>query len=393
MKFSLSVATLAFIVAGPIGLSAASSGADEFRFEPTALPAPLLEDGKPNAVIEASGVEPIGDGRRFLVAHDKAPALHIVDLATGRLVGAPINSPKFPPATKTGPKWEGMARDSEGNYYVIGAHNGKTDEERATKSYLLRFRLKDGDADSPAVDDATVVRWEVARALVSALKADGLDEGRVAARKVEGLAVRDREDGGRTRRELVIGLREPSDRVRAYSADVTDASPGSELELKPAFAFEADPREGVESQLTTLEYVPALGGFLVVTAAEDTSNAFHGNTLYFVDGGTGRATRVATFEVAMKAEGLAVLGVDLAGGRTAVKLLITYDNDPHATKIPSRYQTATLVREPRWVLPAESRERHLEGAGVGGDGGVGRLLGLGVVGAGDALGLAEMAFP
>src|SRR5262249_41108714 len=31
--------------------------------------------------------------------------------------------------------------------------------------------------------------------------------------------------------------------------------------------------------------------------------------------------------------------------KTSVKLLITYDNDPHATKIPSRFQTATLVRE------------------------------------------------
>ena len=47
----------------------------------------------------------------------------------------------------------------------------------------------------------------------------------------------------------------------------------------------------------------------------------------------------------MKAEGLAVLGAEKTGERTAVKLLITYDNDPHATKIPSRLQTVTLVRE------------------------------------------------
>ena len=47
----------------------------------------------------------------------------------------------------------------------------------------------------------------------------------------------------------------------------------------------------------------------------------------------------------MKAEGLAVLGAEKDGPRTAVKLLITYDNDPHATKIPSRFQTVTLVRE------------------------------------------------
>jgi hypothetical protein len=337
-------AARAAVVLGSLGLLVGTTRADEFRLEPTSLPAPLLEDGKPNVVIEASGVEPIGDGRRFLVAHDKAPALHVVDLATSRLVGAPIGSAKFPAQTATGPKWEGMARDDQGNYYIIGAHNGKIDDERATKSHLLRFRLKDNSGDVPAVDDASVVRWEVARALEAALKADGLDEERVAKRKVEGLAVRERSG----RLELVIGLREPGDRVRAYEADVTNASPGSELELKPAFSFEAEPREGVESQLTTLEYVPALGGFLVVTASEDASNAFHGNTLYFVaDGETARATKVATFEVAMKAEGLAVLGVDRARPRTAVKLLITYDNDPHATKIPSRYQTATLVREPR----------------------------------------------
>ena len=91
---------------------------------------------------------------------------------------------------------------------------------------------------------------------------------------------------------------------------------------------------------------PALGGSLVVTASEDEDNAFHGNTLWFVaDGEAGQARKVATFEVAMKAEGLAILGVEKTARRTAVKLLITYDNDPHATKIPSRFQTVTLVSE------------------------------------------------
>jgi hypothetical protein len=49
----------------------------------------------------------------------------------------------------------------------------------------------------------------------------------------------------------------------------------------------------------------------------------------------------------MKCEGLAVLGVDGDAHRTAVKLLFTFDNDPHATRIPSRFSTATLVRETR----------------------------------------------
>jgi hypothetical protein len=313
--------------------------ADEFRFEPLTLPAPLTVDGKVDTIIEASGVEPIGDGRRVLVAHDKSAPLHVVDLATGAVVGAPLTSPKFPATSKTGPKWEGMARDAKGNFYVIGAHSGKLDDERETKSVLVRFRLK--DSDSPAIDDDSIVRWNISHSLPAALKAAGVDAAGVAKRKIEGLTIRER-DG---RRELAIGLREPGDKVRAFVADITNARPDAELELKPLFAFEADPREGVQSQLTSLEYAPTLGGFLVATASEDAVNAFHGNTLYFVaDGETAKARKLATFEVAMKCEGLAVLDSQTNDGETTVKLLITYDNDPHATKIPSRYQTARLIR-------------------------------------------------
>ena len=215
-----------------------------------------------------------------------------------------------------------MARDSEGTYYLIGAHTGKTDEERATKNVLIRFRLKDGDP--PAIDDASITSWHLARSLEAALKTEGLSAEQVAKRKVEGLTIRERKaEGGPARRELLIGLREPTDKVRVFSADITAApSPDAELELKPAFAFAAEPREGVPSELTSLEYVPALEGFLVVTASEDEANAFHGNILWFVpDGETSRARKVATFEVAMKAEGLAILGVEQNGpadGRQAL---------------------------------------------------------------------------
>jgi hypothetical protein len=241
-----------------------------------------------------------------------------------------------------------MARDGEGSYYVIGAHVGKTDEERATKSVLLRFRLQDGDV--PAIDAASVIRWDIARSLESALLALGLGAQDVAKRKIEGLAIRESpRAGGSPGRELVIGLREPSDKVRAFAADITSTPPpDAELQLKPLFVFEAESREGVTSQLTSLEHVPALSGFLVLTASEDEENAFHGNILWFIpDGETGRARKVATFEVAMKAEGLAVLGAEKDTQRTAVRLLIAYDNDSHATRIPSRFQTVLLVRELR----------------------------------------------
>jgi hypothetical protein len=322
--------------------------AGDLQLESVTLPAPLVVDGTINVVIEASAVEPLGDRNRLIVAHDKHPALFIVDARSGRIVGAPMSSPRFPQPAGAGPKWEGMARDSAGNVYLIGAHNGKTDEERTTKSVLIRFRLDDGDP--PAIDDASIIRWDIARTLVGALSAQGLSDKQVARRKIEGLAIREHTPaGGSARRELVIGLREPDDKVRAFVTDITaPPSPDAELELKPLFTFEAESREGVPSQLTSLEYVAALGGFLVVTASEDSSNAFHGNILWFVaDDKLAAPQKVATFEVAMKAEGLAVLGVEQLADRTAVKLVITYDNDPHATKIPSRIQTATLVRRAR----------------------------------------------
>ena len=232
--------------------------ADDFHLESVALPVPLLDGAKVNTVIEASGVEPIGDGRRLLVAHDKDPALYIVDTLNGRILGEPLTSPHFPKKNEGGPKWEGMARDSDGNFYLIGAHNGKTDEERATKSVLIRFRLTNGDL--PTIDDASVTTWNVARSLEAGLKAEGMTPEQVGKRKVEGLSIREQKsDGAPARRELFIGLREPKDKIHVFVADITATpSPDAELELKPAFSFPADKREGEASELTSLEYVPEL---------------------------------------------------------------------------------------------------------------------------------------
>ena len=300
----------AAIALGLTCLLAAPALAHHWRLEKATLPTPFLRGDRVDVVIEPSGVEPIGDGRRVLVAHDNAASLHVVDVATGRARRRADHLAEVPPTSKLGPKWEGMALDSEGNYYLVGAHSGKTDEERAASGVLLRFRLQGGEL--PAIDDASVVRWDIARSLEAALKAQGLDAKQVAKRKIEGLAIR---EAGGPPPSWSSASSMPDDKVRAFAADITAApSPDAELELSPLFTFDAGAREGVAAQLTSLEYVPALGGFLVVTASEDEDNAFHGNTLWFVpDGETRRAREVATFEVAMKAEGLAVLGVESAG--------------------------------------------------------------------------------
>ena len=51
----------AALILGMIGLAPARAVADELRLESSSLPAPLIDNGKVNTVIEASAVEPIGD--------------------------------------------------------------------------------------------------------------------------------------------------------------------------------------------------------------------------------------------------------------------------------------------------------------------------------------------
>jgi hypothetical protein len=332
----LRVATVAL---GLAGLFAVAAKAHHYRLESATPPAPFLRDRQADAVIEPSAVEPLLDGRRVLVANGKSAALHVVDLATGTLLGSPLGSPKFPLTTGSGPRWEDMALDTEGDYYLVGSHTAKSDEERAARDSVVRFRLRGGDP--PAIDDASVVCWDITRPLEAALRAQGLDPARNAERQVEGLAVLE----GGARRELVIGLRKPDDKVRAFVADITDEpSPDAKLELRPLFAFDAGRRDGVPAQLTLLEYVPAMGGLLILTTTVVADNTFHGNTLWYIaNGETQQARALATFEEGMKAGGLAVLGVKQGGLGTTIKLLMTYAHDQHGTRIPSKFQTATIV--------------------------------------------------
>ena len=340
--------------------------ADDIAVEPVTLPAPFFEDaGSPTPtyhldnILEASGVEPIRDGRLLLVAHDKKVPLRVIEAATGRQVGPLLTCDEFPVETPKSSKWEGMARDSEGNFYVVGSHSGKTQDERDQHAKLLRFRLKtqsgnSGSADIVAIDKASVISWQLAAPLIQALEHEGLGTKAVDQRKIEGLAIREQPgSAGKVRCELVIGLRQPDDLVRAFVTDISvPPAPDGKLPLARLFAFDAGDREGVRCQLTSMEYLPTWKGFLVVTATEDEQNAFHGNTLWFVsderiarsNGSPLQADKAWTFEAAMKAEGLCIMPQPDGSDASTVRLLVTYDNDPHATHIPSRFQLINLIR-------------------------------------------------
>ncbi len=354
-KTTRGLALLGLIVGG-----SATSRADTIRVEAEGLPVPLHRPGasesEPIQVdpkVEASAVEPIGDGKFVLIAHDKASEFYAVETATGRIVGEPVTSDALPATTASGPKFEGMARDSKGNFYAIGSHSGKTDEERGQRAHLVRFRFR-GDirpGEVPKVDPASVVKFDAAASLRAAL---GKESGEVDRLKIEGLAIRELAgpDGKSSRTQVVVGLREPTDLVRVFAAEIKDDQPaGSSLAFEKLFAFDAGRREGVQATLTSLLYVPDWRGFFVLTATEDKDNAFHGNTLWFLPddaipkAGPARPVRAHDFEVAMKAEGLADLPQPGKGASpTTVRLVVAFDNDAKSTHMPSRLQVLRVSR-------------------------------------------------
>lgn len=291
--------------------------------------------------IEVSAVAALGND--LLIADDKKRDLVVFDLSGQEK--SRLSANVFPER----PKWEALARDDRENFYVIGSHQSEAN------STLWRFRVRSG-AGSLTVED--VVRLDVNNALSTL----GLRREDV---KVEGLAVRVLGEGERLRRELVIGLRRPSDLIRAFAADITslpdqpeNGSP-IELGLTPLFTFKAGEQGGVPLELSSLEHVPAWNGFLIVTSTEDERNAFHGNVLWFLpdaeaSGGRpaaprklwlfglspseGRTSRMG------KAEGLVVLEADSAQeGHGLASLALVYDNDAEVTGIPSLLQRLTLV--------------------------------------------------
>jgi hypothetical protein len=101
------------------------------------------DTGREDKRIEPSGVAPIGDGSLLLVACDKNDSLLVVEAAP-----AQVKQWLSPGTFDNRPKWEDLARDDEGNYYVIGSRFVDEPAEAGAQrkfmdvSRLLRFRCK-----------------------------------------------------------------------------------------------------------------------------------------------------------------------------------------------------------------------------------------------------------
>jgi len=337
-----------------------------------ATPAPVSlknSDDSENQTIEPSAVEPIGGGKFLLVADDKddgnGNSLKIIETSTGKVLKTLT---KIQSSDKN-PKWEALAKDEQENYYVIGSHNNADAQKLARRSLMFRFRLNnemEQDAAKIEIDAASVRELDVKESLTALQLYSTVPANNKV--KIEGLAVRKTVCG----QELIIGFREPfditkADTVKVYSAiipnDAFESKAIIKLSLKPLFQLNAEKTaDKTPFQLSSIEYVQDLKGFLVLTSTEtkDASNkaVSHGNALWFVSDEmieTARPTnfsesyktaptqKVLKFQPSMKAEGICLLS---KRNQKTFRFALVFDNDAEETKIGGKMQFIELSTAP-----------------------------------------------
>ncbi len=288
---------------------------------PLTTTGPLLSfvrDGKEAKEIEASGIEPVGDGT-FIVADDRKR-----DLVTVDSQGHVLNSLKLPSQLGEYPKWEAMAKDGD-DYYVIGSHQAER------WSHLMRFRVT-GKQKEMSIDQ------------VSEYKLD-LGPCKLPNLRIEGLAIQ--------RKQLVVGLREDSEWARVCAGDLPTGS-NHTISLKPLFAVKTPRTQKADWHLAALDYVSGRG-YLVLMSTEYGNNEFDGNKIWFVSDRALADKKTATspdgykqiidapascpFQLDMKAEGIAVTSTS---GDT-FSVIIVFDNDNGVTGKPSKLQFAKFT--------------------------------------------------
>lgn len=258
----------------------------------TSAPPVALSDER----IEPSGIVPFTGTNQLLVADDKQQGLLVVDSTNGKIIGD-----RLPVGTvEKNLDWEAMAKDPEGNYYLIGS-----------RSQLFTFHF-DGR-------QATKIN-PTSKPLNTKLEIEGL-----AVRKLDGVT------------EISFGSRDRSGEIKIYRSALDSAS---QLSPTPFFKFKTQMTQAVGWHLSSIEYVPELRGFLIITTTENSrDNTFYGNRLWFVPEEDlprtpPKPNDVFTdvnplgsdvFEKEMKAEGLTVLSYD--SKKNAVTVAIVYDND------------------------------------------------------------------
>jgi hypothetical protein len=343
-----------FVIVGLASQSFSQTVQVERAEKPIPFPGPSAGDAPP----EISAVEFIDNaGVLLLTADDENKKLAIVKSSGGETTLVKLRD--FPDGK---PKFEGLARDELGIFYVLGGHAvkaGETDPKKLkVRSSIFRFELSSMGTDPSAIkiDPTKVVELDIKEALKSFGYSAVIAENKV---KLEGLAIRAIKGAGNSEssRELFVGLREPGSPVRILVFDITNSAKTtfSKSDIKQVITFDAGKSENVDFLLSSIEYIPEWNGFVILTSTENPADSsFHGNALWFlpekqiapVDGKPSEPIkvnpqRVWLFEKNMKAEGITVLPAN--GNTGTLQAFIVYDND---NKTPSQLQRITLARWP-----------------------------------------------
>lgn len=312
-----------------------------------------LSDGKDDQTIEPSAVEIIDkDGKYFLVIDDKSEPESPLNLRVVNAKGELVARFVVPDAPKK-PKWEAITKDEDGFFYLIGSHAADDADKLAKRSRLYRFRLKMNDDPSKIdVDKDSMTEFDIKSSLKELKIYTDIPSEKTA--KIEGLAIK----SICGKKNLIFGLREPSDSVEIYSAELlpeSEIKKGTiiKLSLKPYFRFDAKTTSnGTKFKLSSIEYVPNWNGFLILTSSETTVKAtngkdqpvFHGNTIWFVSDDRIKAAqpanfsesiklvevqKVPEFELSMKVEGFCLMPT---ADKNITRLAIVFDNDTEDLK-------------------------------------------------------------
>lgn len=245
----------------------------------------------------------------LLVADDFKQDLLVVSAKDGKVLNSEL---KFPIANQ---KWEAMAKDDEGYFYIVGAYNGD----------LHRFKI-DITSNDPT-------KFEIIDLVHFSLNRNSLLKDSKGISKIEGLAIRQIVKG---KKEIVIGLREPfyeKDKIQyaiTYKSELPSDNKTS-IEPKQFFMFDAGKTNNVEFQISSIEYIPQINGFLIMTSTERPDFVFHGNAIWFISDQEidkklpviVNPIKIGEFESKMKAEGICFISKK----DNVTKLAIVFDND------------------------------------------------------------------
>lgn len=237
-----------------------------------------------------------------------------------------VNLDGLPPS---GAKFEDLAVNESGGFFAVGSHSGTDREFFEATSVLVRFGLSEG-SQGLRIDKRGVEELPLGKSF------ETLGLWRPGGMKIEGLAL------DPVSSDLYVGLREPNDRARIYRVSIAEVEAGVVAGMTPVpeleVAFDAGSVDGTPFCVSALLWIPDRQGLLIATSTEnEETHRFAGNRLWFYSRNDGVRLVLDTFDVGLKAEGLA-----LGEGN----VFISYDNDQDDTEIPSQMRVVPLAELP-----------------------------------------------